>query len=94
MPAAIARFRPSPVRSRISFRSNSAMEAKSVESNRPCADDMSQSGSPSERKACASPAYAVDQVKKLPGRAAKPIKLAHNDDIAAPWPDVGRARPS
>jgi len=55
---------------------------------------MSQSGSPSERKACASPAYAVDQVKKLPGRAAKPIKLAHNDDIAAPWPDVRRARPS
>jgi hypothetical protein len=49
MPAAIARFRPSPVRSRISSRPNSAMEAKSVESKRPCADEVSQSGSPSER---------------------------------------------
>jgi hypothetical protein len=27
-------------------------------------------------------AYAVDQVKKLPGRAAKPVELGDGDDIA------------
>jgi hypothetical protein len=31
-------------------------------------------------------AYAVDQIKKLPSRAAKSIKLAHNDDIAGSKP--------
>jgi hypothetical protein len=33
-------------------------------------------------KTCAGLTYAVDQVKKLPGRAAKPVELSHDDDIA------------
>jgi hypothetical protein len=37
-------------------------------------------------KACAGLPYAVDQIKKLPGRAAKPVKLGHDDDIAGSKP--------
>jgi hypothetical protein len=51
VPAAIARFRPSPVRSRIRSRSKSAMAAKSVDNSRPCELDVSHSGSPSDRNA-------------------------------------------
>ena len=51
MPAAIARFRPSPVRSRIRSRSKSAMAAKSVDNSRPCELDVSHGGSPSDRNA-------------------------------------------
>ena len=48
-PFAIARLRPSPVRSRISSRSNSAMAANIVDSSRPCELPVSHSRSPSER---------------------------------------------
>jgi hypothetical protein len=55
------------------------MDANSVESNRPCADDVSQSGSP--RLQNDAPAFTGALVQKLPGRAAKPVDLRHHDDI-------------
>jgi hypothetical protein len=62
---AIARLRPSPVRSRINSRSNSAMAARRVESNRPCGLDVSHNGSPSERNTAPAFADAVDEIEQL-----------------------------
>jgi hypothetical protein len=62
----MARFRPSPVRSRISSRSNSAMAASSVDNSRPCELPVSQSGSPSERKL--APALPIRSIRSSSSR--------------------------
>jgi hypothetical protein len=64
--------RPSPVRSRISSRSNIAIAARSVESNLPCGVDVFHSGS-----------YQCGRsdLHQLTGRTAKPIKFGHQNDI-------------
>src|SRR5215510_10125656 len=71
-PFAIARLRPSPVRSRISSRSNSAMAARSVESSRPCGLEVSHSGSPSERNT--APALPTRSIRSRSSRVERPSR--------------------
>ena len=56
-PRALARSRPSPVRARISSRSNSASPPSTVSINRPCGVVVSAHASPSERNP--APAFAI-----------------------------------
>ena len=81
MPAAIARLRPSPVRSRIRSRSKSAMAARSVDNSRPCELDVSHNGSPSDRNAApALPIRSISSSSSL-RRPAEPIELGHDHDV-------------
>src|SRR5882762_2925804 len=69
-PFAIARFRPSPVRSLIKSRSNSAIAASNVESKRPCDDDVSHKGSPIDRNA--APALLIRSIRSNSSRVLRP----------------------
>src|SRR5438128_5414577 len=68
----MARLRPSPVRSRINSRSNSAMAASSVESSRPCGLDVSHNGSPSDRNA--APALLMRSMTSSSSRVDLPSR--------------------
>jgi hypothetical protein len=69
-PFAMARLRPSPVRSLIRSRSNSAIAASNVESRRPCELEVSQSGSPSDRNA--APALPIRSIRLSNSRVERP----------------------
>jgi hypothetical protein len=78
----MARLRPSPVRSRINSRSNSAIAANRVESSRPWALPVSQKRVAKRPERRAGLADTVDKVQQFTGRPAKPVELGHHDHVA------------
>jgi hypothetical protein len=79
-------FAASPVRSRISSCSNSAMAADSVDSSRPWLEVVSKRGSPSERKA--APTWPMRSIRSSSSRVLRPIGAGSADFLLEVLPDT------
>src|SRR6516165_8696187 len=81
-PRALARLRPSPVRARISSRSNSARPPRIVSISRPCAVVVSAQLSFSDLKPAPRLLISASTLSRFPGRARQPIEPADNHRVA------------
>jgi hypothetical protein len=91
-PRALARSRPSPVRARISSRSNSARPPRIVSIKRPWAVVVSASVSPRDRNPASRLATAANVFKRSRVDRANQVKARHHQHIAFAKPTENRAQ--
>ena len=89
-PRALARSRPSPVRARISSRSNSASPPSTVSIKRPCGVVVSAHASPSERNP--APAFAIVSRMFKRSRMDRASRSSRVTSRVSPSPRARKAR--